>query len=480
MVIKTEVQINGTSFKDYKSLKIEKSISKYGSTGQFKIVYDSPWGRHKGDFSVGDDVKIYADQNADPTTLLFRGIIDEVIFDGKGTRQRVTLHGRDYSAKLQDVTVEPVVYTNSEISDIVKNIIQNEVPEITTTNVNNTGVTLKRIAFNHVSVYDALKKLADLSGFIFFVDENKDLHFERASINSSGVTLSSSNIKSMDFYTSKEDFANQVWVYGDRTLTGFKEVIQATGGSSYTLTYRPHNTQIESSAKPGSLLKGGVFELVGYNTSGPDFLVSFFDRKVIFVSGNVLGYNSIPPSGGSFIAIYDREVPIVKFGEDDISIKLFGPKEKVIIDKSIKDPQTARDRVKLELEKSNPLNKIECDLDGWFTFKPGQTVVVNLPDFNINNKTSNILSITYDFTPENLQSEQVIRVKLDNKIMDITDNIKSIEERLRALEASDAADIDLITRLKFSLGSVLVVGSYWETRIRPINDSYILGHPING
>ncbi|KKM27343.1 hypothetical protein LCGC14_1575670, partial [marine sediment metagenome] len=48
-----------------------------------------------------------------------------------------------------------------------------------------------------------------------------------------------------------------------------------------------------------------------------------------------------PP--GSIVTNYDRSTPIIKFGESKSSIERFGPKEKVIQDKNIIDPDMAKE-----------------------------------------------------------------------------------------------------------------------------------------
>jgi hypothetical protein len=336
--------------------------------------------------------------------------------------------------------------------------------------VDTTQTTLKRIVFNQISIYEALKQLADLSGFYFFVDQNKDLNFKERSLTDSGVTIDPQNVEAMVHDNTREGMANHVWVYGDRYLAGFKEVVSGAtvsstpglNGSVLTLLNKPFNTQIESSNSPGSVLKGGIFEITNTVASGVDYLVSFHDRELIFVSGTEIGYSSIIPSGGSIIANYDRELPIVKEGLNRTSIDMFGEKTKVINDKSIRDPNTAVDILNAELAKADPFRRIEADLHGWFTFLPGQLITVNLGDFNLTNQKIPILSIRYTFDANTVQSEEVIRVKLDKKVKDITDELTDIRRRVEAIESQDRQDTDVITRLETGIGSLVVLGSQWK------------------
>jgi len=420
--------------------------------------------------------------------LLFRGILETRSFEGEETNQNLSLTGRDYTARFKDLTVEPVTYTNSEISTIVTNIIQNEVPEITTNNVNATVITLPRIAFNHTTVFDALTQLAELANFVFYIDNNKDLHFEEKNSISSSLTFDNTNILSAQADTTRENFNNIIWVYGDRQLTTAPQHIfvqTAALGSVITLPYKPHNTQVRSSQFPaGSILKGGVFNMISPSSvSGLEYLVNFDDRQIIMVSGTTPGYSRIPPNGGSIVVVYDRSVPIAKFGQDNVSIANYGPKEKIIIDKNIKDPQTAKNILLTELQNSLPIDELEVRLKGWEVITPSNTAIINLPDFNLSGKTVGILEANYNFNPTTTQTEQVLSISLDNKMGDLTDQIVDLNKRLKKLEAGDTSDTDLITRLEFSEGSVLVVGSRWNVSIRGLGSSFILGvgpHGVTG
>lgn len=477
MTIKVSLDVAGTAVNDFRRLRVFSSVDEYNTASRFEVVLDNPFGRHSDDFTVGNEITIKADQDTDPVTTIFVGILEEKKYIGRGTRQQLILAGRDFTARLQDATIEPIVFTNSEVSTIVTNILDNNVEDVTTTNVDVTQTTISRISFNHQSAYRALKQLATLSGFSFFVDTSKDLNFkERASTNS-GITLNNTNIIGTRFDTTREGFANRVWVYGDRTLARFSEPpLDADGGSVFTLIAKPHNTQVITSDQPGSLLQGGIFQFAATVTSGPEYLVNFHDRQLIFISGTDLGYDGVPTSGGSILVEYDREVPIVKFGQNNSSITTFGPKTKVITDKSIKDSRHATEILKEELKKSDPLRKMEIELKGWFTFTVGETVNVVLSDFGLDETGIPIINIEYDFDAVTVEAETVIKVRIDRKITDITDVLASLDSRLIAIESVDTQDTDLLTRLEQSIGSISMLGSYFEIRTRFIGSSFILGN----
>lgn len=489
MTVNVSLSVGGTTVEDFEELNIETNNGDYNTSSNFQVTIDSPYGRHKSDFTIGEEVAINADKDQSPETNIFTGIVESISFSGEENEEKITLSGRDYTARLMDATVEPTVYTNSEISTIVTDIINNFVEDITTTNVNVTGLTLERIAFNHVNAFDAIQQLAELAGFRFYVDSSKDLHFEERAettlSDDAGITLNNTNVYSATFDTTREGFANHFWVYGDRFLTAAPTEILSAGnpaGSVFTLVSRPHNTTVfTSNTTPGSPLKGGIFNIGITNfTSGVDYLVNFYDKQIIFVSGTDIGYSTYPNNNGSVVVEYFRETPIVKFGRDSISSSLYGPKNLIIKDKNIKDPKTAERILKEKIKETSPLEKMELGLKGWFTFNVGQTVTLNIPDFNINNETYvPILSINYNFTKESQLSERIITVRLKNKITDITDSFKEMNDRIVSIEGEDFQQEDLLTRLEFSTGSVLVVGSVWSVATRNINDSFILSHSNN-
>ena len=476
-MIITKTTVGGIQFIDYTSSRVTNTVSDNNLSSNFEMRFDSPYGRHKTDFHVGDEVKIYADKDATPTSNIFTGIIDNLEFEGRENEEYVNIRGRDYTSRLMDNTVNPVVFTNAEVSTIVNYIVTNNLTDIGSANVKTTNTTLKRIAFNQIPIYDAIKQLADLSNYQFYVDNNKGLHFEPIGSITSNLTFNSGNIISSLFDKTKEGMANKIWVYGDRYLTGFKETFSVGSpnsggvGSVFTLNYKPHNTYVEVLGSPRV---GGIWNMVSYPISGTNYYVVFDDRKLIFPSGTTYGY-FLPPSGGSIVVSYDRDLPIVKYGENKQSIQLYGPKTLVVNDKSIKDPNTATSILNEKITDANPLNNVELKLRGWFSgLSPGQIANINIPDFNLTDTDVNIIEMNYEFDPQSCFEEKVLTLKLDKKAIDLTDKIREIKQKIDKLESQDKQSTDTITRLEYGQGQVQVIGSHWEIRNRWVGSAFTL------
>ena len=481
MVIYSKLTIGGTTYTDGKGLKVKKNTGESNSASNFKVTFDNQDGRYSDTFSVGQEVVIYADLNTNPaTTKIFTGILENINFKGtdragiKG--ERLQLAGRDFSARLMDATVQPVVYQNQEVSLSVIDIISNNVVDITTNNVDTTTTTLQFIQFTQKDVFDALKQLAELSGFIFYVDEDKDLHFEAKEGVSTGTTLDNTNIRKAQFKQSRKQMSNQVWVYGARQNQGRQDTFTGDGvGSEFILTKLGDSTAGMTTTVAGNIQTGGG-ALGGAYASGTNYLYDEPNKTIVFVSGGSPGidYSSIPADGAAITIDYFFSSPIVKFGEDSTSVNNYGPKTKIFVDDNITDPQLAKDKVVDTLSRfGNPLTQGTLEVFGLPTLNAGQTVIVNLPYENQDTATYDILSVEYNFDVKRMFSDSVVKVKVAQKLPDILDTIKQLLQDVAALNTGDISTADVVTRLQVATGSAGIRVNQWFVKTRTIEDSYI-------
>ena len=469
MTINTNLTINGSDFNSYKSLRVNRSISENNASSDFDMEVDNPFGQRKSQFNIGDEIIIYADKDVSPVTKIFTGIVEDISFNGEGVSESINVGGRDFTARLMDRTVEPEVYTNLQAGSIVKDIVNKYVNNISTSGVTITGSAIDRISYNHKPVYDAIKQLADLKNMTFYVDVNKDLHFEALGSSISSYILDNSNVLEGTFRNQRDTIFNKIWVYGDRYLDGFREVLNNSGGSVFTLLYNPHNTEI---FKLGSQVQpGAIWQMTTSVGSNIKYFVNYDDKQIIFTSGTSQGDN-IPISGGSTLFIYKRLLPIVKVGDDEPSKQQYGERIKVIVDKDIKDPKTAEAIMKNELIKySQPELQGDLTINGIIDILPGQDIQVNLPNHNINNQVYNVIEANYNFVPETIRSDQVLGIRLNKKIPDFTDKIKDIMLQLKKIQSQDISDADTITRYQSTTGSIGVRESGLYVRLNTLTTS---------
>ena len=474
MTIYIKITINGNAI-DFNDCYVTKSLSDIDTISTFEININNYKGNKSTSYVIGNEVLIYSDLNINPpTTKIFAGILEDIKLTGEGLDERLTLTGRDYSARLVDRTVEPEVYNNQLAGDIVKDIITKYTNDITTTNVSD-GIIIQRMVFNQTPVFDAINQLASLCEFMFYVDENKDLHFREKSTASSGKTFNSTNIISTTFKEKRDTVFNQVWVYGDRYLDGYKETFTGVVGSTYTLLYQPYNTFVSMSGTiPIAIQPGGIYQMTYDTGSMVRYLVNFDDRQIILTSGTAQGNNLYV--GSKIDVVYQRSLPIIKVGDNEASKIQYGTRVKVIQDKNIKDPSSAEAIMLTELaEYSDPLREGTLKIRNVSSLTPGETCVVDIPIYGISNQTYDILEVNYDFTMENNRSNTVLSITVNKRLTDLTDTIKDILLQLKKLQSADISSTDLLTRYQWSTGSVGIRQSGIEIYTRYLGSDYIWG-----
>jgi len=477
----TEENTSQILFDDTPDANITKVTSENNSTSTFNATFNNVNGQHNTDFEIGDEVKIYIDKDINPpTTLRLTGTIDDIDVSDMGqVKNNLVLIGRDYTSYLQNATVEPSVYTNLDSGSIAQAIVSEFCSGLSIGSIGLTGYTVQRVAFNHTPVYDALKQLADYTDSLFYVDEYKNVHFRSKSETASTTTLGSANVVSAKFTNSNMKMYNKVWVYGDRVLST-APIISSTSngaGSVITLDFKPFNIEVIKSGT-GPVVKGAVFNQSTTPPSGTVYLVDYDGPSVIWVSGTDLG-NNIPASGIISTVKYDRSLPIVKYIEELDSIELYGPSVKVIQDKNIKDPRTAVNIANAEIsQNAYPKEQGTIKLQGIEPLNAGVTIPVYLPFHNVSG-TYNIFQIDYKLNKINNLSEQIMTLKVGEKIPDITDKIKQNILDIKKIQAGDIDPTDIITRLLAFTGSAGFKVNSWSASTAPIGSDWYLGTPAS-
>jgi len=481
LTISTKYTFDGVQLTSANTCRVNKSMSDNNSTSTADFEFLNYNGIYSSTFTLGDEVIIYTGDTEPASTKIFLGVITNIELSGEDqVDDRIRLNCRDYGSVLQGIEVEPEVYNNTEISAIVLDLMTKYGPVgMTVNNVDATGVTIPRIVFKQISLFDIFVKLAQECDFFFYVDNDKDLHFERKNVISSLVTLDDSNVISANFTSDLDSMRNRIYVYGDRQLVKYPtETFTANGaGSVFTLAQTPYNIQVTNS---GTQVLGDIYNTNNTVQSGVQYLVNIGSQQIIFVSGTDNGL--IPTSGSLILADYWISTPIIKFAEDTNSISTYDIiRTQTIVDTSIKDPVYAQNLAFTTLaNKSQPFVEGNLKVQGITNLTPGNTIVVNLPNEGVTNQTYDILEVSYDLDPETVLSEEHLSVKVSKRIGDITDVMKQMILDLKQLQANQIDDTGIISRLFGYNGSFGLQLEAWNVGTRAINNTFILSHPING
>ncbi|TXH44822.1 MAG: hypothetical protein E6Q97_32195, partial [Desulfurellales bacterium] len=291
--------------------------------------------------SFDDDIRIL-----DGASVVFAGKISKVTRTVQAPRKLVfQISCVDHSSEMDRLLVART-YENETVEDIITDIVSSFAPNFTTTNVACTFVVGK-IVFNHVTISQCLRKLAELVRYDWYIDEDKDVHFFTRETNLAPFALTDTagkhGFRSLVRNADGSQTVNRVKVRGgEYDGASFTDVITVKGSSttSFTLPYKMANLAIELDTGGGYVSKTVGIEFID---SFPDFdvLHEFQERTIRFASALADG-NKIRFTG-------NPKTPVVGVVEDADSIAKYGVIEKFIYDGGIVSNSIARKRAAAEL-----------------------------------------------------------------------------------------------------------------------------------
>lgn len=308
-----------------------------------------------------------------------------------------TLHlsGQDYTTKTMNVLVSKA-YQGQTYEYIIIDLLQFYFPDITHNNVQAGAGTVAYVKFQAKLGFDAFGQLANMAGWDWYVDENKDFHWFPATQNTNSILLTNVgknanvNRNTVQVTTDGTQLQNRITFYGGQYQSAPRDEYRTGDGQTKTwqLTY---NLATFVSFLNGSQLVpqtpvvwvNGVSKTVGQDgiDSSMDFYVrvgqNFIrqdDSATALAPGDVLHVN------------YAYHIPLIIQQQVDASIAKYGLFEGAITDQSQTNRETANAMVAGQLQqRAWPI--VTASVDTWEpTFSSGQSVQFNLPDHGLTNQ----------------------------------------------------------------------------------------------
>ena len=347
-----------------------------------------------------------------------------------------------------------------------------------------SNYTISQKGFKHRVVHDAIKEIAKDAGYDFWVDTNIDFNYAQEEITSSGATLDNTNVWNSTSRESRQSMYNKITVYGGRYKNRTDERFTADGGSVFTLQDKPYNAYVTVGNCPAVITntKKLGWLLADRDNADPGSVDYWLDSD----NKNLIFSGTVPTSGTQCIfCAYDRTLPVIKQKADETSINTYGLREKLIVNEDITDPRQAKEIVKSEIAlykdpQTLATLQIETTDESFSSLTPGQMLVVNLPNENINNKTFKILDVSYSFNTATERSERHMTVQVSQVIKDTVNILKDTLEDIRKLKARDINIGETMGKLRAWTGSAGFQTSGVFMRKRFIYDSFCVGHAVNG
>ena len=292
--------------------------------------------------------EVIVEYGGSDATRIFGGVLTRVERGVESANLAVfKCQGIDWSF-LMDRKLVTERYTNDYVSDIISDLITNYAPDFTMAGVVG-DLQISSIVFNGIKISECLEKMAQVTGYSWYVDAYKDIHFFPKNEEPAPFNLTD---------TSDNYLWESLWVTDD--LTQLKNSILVKGGDiegneiteEYTATGTDDERRLYRTAH-----KIARMPVVTVNstpvTVGVEFLNSdvdfeamwdFNQKYVRFTDGNI-------PSATDVVTI--TGIPLYKLAgrlNDSESIAEFGIYEFKIEDANIRSKEELRSRAEAELE----------------------------------------------------------------------------------------------------------------------------------
>jgi hypothetical protein len=382
---------------DWKTIDAVAQITKDVGTFKFNVRQNTA---NLGGVTVpviGDTIQLY-----DSTGIIWAGTVTETEATIEGLMLTWAITCTDWGYLLNGILIRKN-YSQMDPHDIVLDIISQADPlgakGFTTHHVQTGNFLIPSIKFNYQQPSKALQSLANLIGWDWYIDPNKDVHFFLGDVDDGvgeggvapiSVDGTSGEIEwnSLDVDLNITNMQNSVYVIGgtypktftaDNTVDTFMtDGIRQFFSISYPY-YSP--TAADFEAVPITVTLNGTPQTVGIaNQDDPaDFQVMYNDQQrwIQFTAG--------APGSGQTVAVFGTaKVPIVAHASDADSIATYGEYQGVITDTKITSVPEAQARATAQiLQFGHPVYDVKFN-----TLIPGcaigQAITVNLPAFGIN------------------------------------------------------------------------------------------------
>jgi hypothetical protein len=348
---------------------------------------------------IGDTIELF-----DPTGVIWAGTVTETEATIEGLMLTWQITCTDWGYLFNGILIKEN-YAAMDPHDIVLAIVAIADPGgakgFTTNHVQKGNFLVPSIKFNYQQPSKAMQSLANLIGWDWYIDPNKDIHFFLGDVDDGvGEGGVAPIVVNDDGGSSGKDIEwNSIDV--DVNLTNMQNSVFVIGGT-YTKTFTAANTPdtfltdgvrqffsvsyaYESDTDaydttPMAVTLDGVPQTIGIaNQDDPsDFDVMYNDaqRWIQFTGG--------APSSGQTVKVFgSAKVPIVAHASDAESIATYGEYQGVITDTKITTVPEAQERAQAQiLQFGHPVYDVKLNtlIPGC---KIGQAITFDLPAFGL-------------------------------------------------------------------------------------------------
>lgn len=412
------------------SARISESINNQGNSLTMSLVVKTGQALP----SIGSEIVF-----KDGVRYLFGGYISKLSPREFGVGQLIEyrLEATDYTSLLQNKNAGEN-YTNVTLRSIVIDVITKYVNSgygVTYANTA-TGPTITTVAFNHISLRKCFENLAKLSGFIWWIDYQKDVHFiDPGGANSAPEQIrddAPTNYENVNITLDVSQVRNNITILGGTTeSSSYPQVILGDANAREWVLLYPVRTMTSIELDTGA---GYVSKTFGVDPVD-DELSFYFMYSPTRGSIRASSGSATPGATHKIRVTYTYPLPVISQVSDAISIAALkaieggdGLHSYTIQDTTILSSDQAQKRALKELDQfSNPI------LSGMFRtrtgllsvgsyFIPGQALTVNLPSWGIStNTTYTIQKVMTTLVESGNAIEYIYEVTFGGRLLGVVD-----------------------------------------------------------
>lgn len=407
----------------------------------------------------------------DGARFLFGGFISHTVpvEVGAGQKYMFNVEVSDYSY-IFNKKIARRAYVNKTLEYIAEDLLGTYVDAsygFTTTNIS-TGPTIDSITFDHISIRKCFEKLQKLTGYVWYVDYEKNVFFQAQSADAAPEELreTSNNFSDLAIAYDTSQVANSVIVIGNANgepdTNSATETFNGDGATrAWELLQKPSSV---STIKLNAVSKQFSLDL---NERDTDVFIYSFSSK----SFRLTDAQTTPIGGGTpdvIEIVYFPSIPIITQEIDPASIAFFaardggdGTYEYTLKEGSISTKEEATARAVQELDEfSMPLVngqfKTSSSLIGASSiFKPGQVLTVNLPTHSIDTDSGFLIQeVNIELVENGTTTEYIYTVRFGGKLVGVREFLESL-----AAEEGDVTEADVIYTIESITDLQVVVDS---------------------
>jgi len=201
------------SLKIIKKITVDLPITKQASSFTAEIYNES--GNYNDYFDHHDDIKIYLGYVSEGTVGVFHGRVEKLGKSWKPSGSMITISGRGMWTLMME-KFEVTSYMSTELGAVLKDLIANNVPGLTTANVGNSGITPDVELIDHAFINDKVTEYCKKAGFDAWVDFDDDLHFTGTPGANSVSLIAGENIEEIELNVDWKKVRNYIRCYGKK------------------------------------------------------------------------------------------------------------------------------------------------------------------------------------------------------------------------------------------------------------------------